>query len=440
MAFTYRSKAKERVGQGEVAAWKAPRERALYLWVALAFPPLVTLTQYIDPTTVYFKGQPASILLGLIGIVLTFLLWIPYRKTSQITSLAKFAIAMIVVCWLVQTLLIQYDDSLFNLLTFALPSILIMVLLRPPTPRDVFIGALVFSYTLVLIASVGLLLDAMHLTSSAFIASRTGYSRIPFLNDVLGIDTRWEGPFGNVNYAAPVGGFLVVFGASVVRPHRFPLLIGGIVILVLSQGRSALFATGAGLLVVLTSSQYVNGLKRATAFRIALISGTALIGASYIWFFDRSLALRADVWADYFQLWEKSPWLGVGTSGINDYASQGPGLNEIHHTHGHSVFIDTLTRFGLVMFLLTVTTFTVILLLNIRAYMYGAKLGLTLFVFTVVGGLVETTLSWSYLGFLTIPLILSLLFSAQLSSREEGIARTFARVGRTRATENRAQR
>jgi O-antigen ligase len=418
MAFTYRSRAKERVGQGEVAAWKAPRERAIYLWVALAFPPLVTLTQYIDPTTVYFKGQPASILLGLIGIVLTFLLWIPYRKTSQITSLAKFAIAMIVVCWLVQTFLIQYDDSLFNLLTFALPSILIMVLLKPPTSRDVFIAALVFSYTLILIATIGLLLDAMHLTSSAFIASRNGYSRIPFLSDVIGIDTRWEGPFGNVNYAAPVGGFLVVFGASVGRPHRIPLLIGGLVILVLSQGRSALVATVAGLLVVFLGSNYVNNLRNAQAFRIVLLSGTFLIIASYIWVFDRTFAFRTDVWLDYAALWRESPWLGVGTSGINDYASQGSGLNDIHHTHGHSVFIDILTRHGIVMFSLTVTTIVVILLLNIRAYVHGAKLGLPLFVFTVVAGLVETTLSWSYFGFLTIPLILSLLFSVQMSGRE----------------------
>jgi len=389
----------------------------VYLWVALAFSPIVTLAQYIDPTTIYFKGQPASILFGLVGTVIMILAWIPYRSNSRMTGLGQLAIAMTIICWVLQTSLIQYDDSLFNLLTFTLPTVLILVVLKPPTVRDVFIGALIFSYLLIAIALIGLILDILHLTSSAFIASRNGYSRIPILNDLLGIDTRWEGPFGNVNYAAPVGGFLVVFGASVGRPHRLPLLIGGLLILILSQGRSSLFATVAGLLVVLMSSHYVNGLKHAAALRLTLVSGTFLIGSSYIWFFDRSLALRTDVWHDYFQLWAQSPWLGIGTSGINDYASQGPALNEIRHTHGHSVFVDTLTRYGLVMFILTVATLTIILLLNLRALRNGDKLGIALFIFTIVAGLIETTFSWSYFGFLTVPLILSLLLSANMPDR-----------------------
>jgi len=414
VSIGFSSQARESLESFSSALWLQLRQRATYLWVALAFSPLTALTHYIDPETVYFKGQPASILLGLIGMLLAFLLWIRYCSYSRISRLARVAIFLAIVCWIIQTLLIQLDDSLFNHLTYMLPATLIMVLLKTPTARDVFIAALVFSYALIIVASVALLLDAMQLTSSAFLASRNGYSRIPFLSDVMGIDTRWEGPFGNVNYAAPVGGFLVVFGASIGRPHRIPLLIGGVVIMVLSQGRSALFATVAGLLVVFLGSHYVNNLRNAQAFRIVLLTGTFVIGASYIWLFDRTFAFRTDVWLDYAALWRESPWFGVGTSGINEYVSQGSGLTDIRHSHGHSVFVDTMTRFGLIMLTLTVVTLIFILIVTIRASRYGAKQGLALFVFTVVAGLVETTLTWSYFGFLTIPLVLSLLLSAIL--------------------------
>lgn len=392
-------------------------QRAVYLWVAFASSPVVVLANYIDPTTVYFKGQGASVLIGLASLALSVLLWIPYRSAGQFPRLAQIALGLILTMWLLQTLLIQLDDSLFNLMTFGLPVLMVLVLLKPPSSRDLIVSGWLFAYLLIFVGVLALLLDAMHLTASAFVAQRTGFSRLPILSDLLGIDTRWEGPYGNVNYAAPVGGFLLVFGASVAKPHRVPIILGGLFILVLSQGRAALFATAAGLLVVVLSSKWVSSLPKATMVRQLTVLGALLIGGSYIWLFDRTLALRTDVWSDFLAMWQRSPWLGVGSSGIADYVSEGTSMGLTRQTHGHSIFIDMLTRYGLLMLLLSVAILICILWVSIKAARHGDSMGLALFVFAVVAGTVETTISWSYLGILTVPLVLSLLASGSALSK-----------------------
>ncbi|MCG3770721.1 MAG: hypothetical protein JW384_01877 [Nitrosomonadaceae bacterium] len=73
----------------------------------------------------------------------------------------------------------------------------------------------------------------------------------------LGAPNRRGGLFGIANCDSPIGGLIIVIGLSQLNSHRWIIGFGGLVTLALSQGRTAIFATVAGLLVVLIWSPLI---------------------------------------------------------------------------------------------------------------------------------------------------------------------------------------
>jgi len=390
------------------------------LAAAFSAAPLMMFANYVDPTSVHFKGQGAAVLIGLFAILVSLVLWVPYRSEQSLPALAIVGLSLILLAWMMQSLLIQLDGSLFNLTTFSIPLITLMILIKPPSMEDAQMAGRVFAYLLIVIGSVALVLDSIHVTQSAFIASRTGYSRIPILSQ-LGMNTRWEGPYGNVNYAGPVGAFLIVYGAGQRHSRKWILIAGGLFILILSQTRSAVFGLVAGLLVLALFSKHVAQWRYATLIRWGFSLVLALVGSLYILAFDRSMAFRTEVWSDYFTIWKTSPWLGVGDSGIKSYTTTGLPNDAGLQDHGHSIIIDTLARYGIGLLLVYLAVFAVTVVLGVWASRVGQPMGLALVVSAFVGGLAETTLTWSYLGFFTVPVVLALLLSAGAMSNQRAL-------------------
>lgn len=399
--------------QSDRRAPRSPlRDHAVYLWIALATVPLATLANYIAPSTVLLKGQPASVLIGVAGGVAAVLAWLPFRSTTRLPRLAQATLILIAVAWAIETAQTQLDDSLFNLSTFLLPLLVVLILLKPPSLADATRSGVIFAYLAIAVGGIAIVLDLLDLAPSAFIASRTGYGRIPLLTEITGIDTRWEGPYGNVNYAAPLGAFLIVFGLLLSRWNRVLIVGGGVLVLVLSQGRSALFAMVAGLLVVVLTSKRVRSLPHAGAIQWATVTGALLLGVGYVAILDPTLALRTDVWHDMWVLWQQSPLTGVGTSGFNEYIAQGNAAGLARHAHGHSVFIDIAARYGLLLLGLTLAVVVLAFTLAVQALRTGSAIGLAVLVVTVGSGLIETTFSWAYLGIPFTPFLLAVLLSA----------------------------
>jgi O-antigen ligase len=393
------------------------RDRALYLWAALATPPIAQFAHYLDPTTPLLKAQAAGVVFALVGMLLAVILWIPFRRSVTWPRVFICALALILVAWVYAVLRLQFGGDTFDLTAFCVPVVVLLVMIKPPNGRDVVGASLLFSYLLIASAMASLALDSAGLVRSGFIAALTGYSRIPVIGHFFAIDTRWEGPFGNVNYAGPVGAFLIVYGATVKSWHRVILITCGVGIVLLSQARGAIFALVAGLAVLLAYSPAIQRLQRPLVARLIIFGGFIFAGTAYIDLTDKTMGGRTDVWRDFLTLWKSSPWIGVGDGGIAAYVAEGNvGTAVSRHFHGHSVYIDTLARDGVLLLVLLLALTICIGILGFRAAHLGKPASLALLVLVVVGGLAETVYSITYLSIHLVPLLIALMLgSAALS-------------------------
>jgi len=414
-----------------MALSRALRSHAWYLNLAISACVIGQFLQFATAGQPWVKGQSAAIIVQIILIAISFILWVFYTSNQQWEPSTKLAIIMMLGAWSLTIVQTRLHDSVFALTAYIVPVLLLMLYVKAVTFAAVEFTARVFSYLLIAIGIASLFADSASKTLDTFDPARTGYSRLPLLGDLFHITARWEGPYGNVNYAAPVGGFLLVFAMAQKGIHRWLILAGGAFVLVLSQGRSALFATLAGLLVLLIFSRFISSFTYAKSLRIGLVSFALICVVSYIAILDPTLALRTDVWHDFVVLWQTSPLVGAGSDVIAQYSAHGAYLNDTQFlsimapVHGHSVFIDTLTRFGIIGTLALLATLCTIGYVAVKATMRGSVIGLAIFVFTVVAGLTETTFGFTHLGVLSVPLLLSLLLSGSylsdslFSNREE---------------------
>jgi len=396
------------------------QERAIYLWVAFATPPIAQFAHYLDPVTPLFKAQAAGVILGLSGLLIAALLWLPFRRATPWPTTSRLALVIILVTWTYATVLTQLDGSTFNLTTFSVPIVVAMVLLKPPAYRDVIGPSMLFAYALIASATASLILGEVGLAPDGFASQSSGNSRLPLLNIIFGISARWEGPFGNVNYAGPVGAFLVVFGASMKSWQRTTIVAAGAYIIILSEGRSAFVAMVLGLVVLICFSKSIGKLRHAVAFRLALLGAPILAAGIYVAAVDPTLDGRTRIWSAYLELWLSSPWLGVGGSGITQYVIDNSGDQTMNHVHGHSVFIDALARYGVVMLALLLAILICIGIVAFRAAKSGQAAGLALLVFMVAAGLAETVYSMDYLSVNLVPLFIALFLSASTLTARHG--------------------
>jgi O-antigen ligase len=395
------------------------RDRALYLWVALATPPIAQFAHYLDPATPLFKGHAAGVIFALAGLLVAVILWIPFRKSVTWPRVSIYAMILILVAWVYAVLRLQFGGDTFDLTAFCVPVVVLLIMIKPPNGRDVVGASLLFSYLLIASAVASLALDSAGLVGSGFDVAMTGYSRIPIIGHFFAIDTRWQGPFGNVNYAGPVGAFLIVYGATLKSWHRVVLITSGVGIVLLSQARGAIFALVAGLVVLLAYSELVGRFRRPHLARLALMVACVVTASAYILIYDPILNGRTDIWRNYLTLWSNSPWAGVGSSGVAQYVTDNASNPALNHVHGHSVFIDTLARNGVVMFALFLAVLICTGIVAFKVAQSRQPAGLALLVFIIVAGLAETVYSMDYLSVNLVPLFIALfLCSSTLAARD----------------------
>ncbi len=394
------------------------QDRAIYLWAALATPPIAQFAHYLDPTTPLFKAHAAGVIFALAGLLVAVSLWIPFRRSVTWPRVSIYAMVLILVAWVYAVLRVQFGGYTFDLTAFCVPVVVMLTMIKPPNRRDVVGASLLFSYLLIASAMASLALDSAGLVRSGFDAAANGYSRIPFIGHFFAIDTRWEGPFGNVNYAGPVGAFLIVYGATLKSWHRVILITCGGGIVLLSQARGAIYALVAGLLILLAYSTSIQRLRRPWAARLVIFGGFILAGATYIGLADSTMSGRTGVWIDFLTLWKSSPWTGVGDGGIFRYVAEGGvGTTFPRHFHGHSVYLDTLTRGGVLLIVLLLAFTICIGIVGFRAANLGRPASLALLVLVVVGGLAETVYSIAYLSIHLVPLLIALMLGSTALSK-----------------------
>lgn len=371
--------------------------RPLFFYVACILPAVMIYLQALAPYAPTFKAQNLSIWSGILGGAGVLLLWIFYRRTRTLNTRNASVIALLIISWLYQVIRTQVDGSVFNLTAFLVPLILLLVLGKPPTQREASHGLLLLGYSLLLISLVSLLFGDFFWAPDGFGVSDAAESRIALLSDIFGITTRWGGPFGSVNMAGPIGGLLIIIGIGQVHWGRWILFTGGITVLGLAQSRTALMATLVALVVYFLWSNQVSRSKFRRLLRLAGVGALALLWVSYVILFDPTLNGRTTIWSDFLGLLPGHFLFGAGDSGINDFVILNSGLPEfIPYFHAHSVLLDGLVRYGLLMLVLSVSIFTISLVTTFRSIPRTGAFSFALVVYVTMAGLTETIHSWNY--------------------------------------------
>jgi len=387
------------------------QDRAVYLWVLFLIPATSRFGHYLAPNEPVFKGHDYGIWTALLLTLVAVALWIPYSRHGSWPKsvVAFFVIAAI--AWTYQVVRIQLDDSLFNLTVIVVPVGLLLVALKRTSQQDLWIGLWVLGYSLLAISTTSLLLGSTGVLPNGFEVSGGGGSRFPVLAE-FGL-TRWGGPFGNVNYAAPIGGLLVVIGIAGRRRLGLPLIVGGLAILGLSQGRTALFAMLAAVTVQILWSQRLTSRRHTNVIRSATIAALLAGTATYVLFVDRTLNGRTHLWSDFAPTFDDAPLFGIGDSGVLARVAEQVGTpNFVPHTHAHSVLLDSYMRFGAIMAILGIVLYILALRASIRALTRVGSAPLAVVVFVIVAGLTETIYAWAHWSVYLVALTWAVMVSA----------------------------
>jgi hypothetical protein len=311
----------------------------------------------------------------------------------------------------------QLDGSTFNLSAFAVPLVIVLILLKPPRLSEVKLAGLALAYSLILVSALSLVFGALGVGPDGFAVTDSGQSRFWIFSDWMGINARWGGPFGSVNLASPVGGLLVILAFSYKGAHRYLFLCSGIVILILSQGRSPIVALVAGLIIVAMWSPSVARFKYRILLRVTAAAGLALGYAGSVLLYDPTFNGRTVIWSNFGSLWLESPLTGAGSSGINDFiASKANTPGFVPHNHMHSVLGDILVRYGAPLLVLSLGVFIASIVISIRSASRDSGKNLAIVIFVVLAGLTETIHSFSYLSVYLCALLFVVLSSSAILS------------------------
>ena len=370
------------------------QERATYLWVLFLIPAASRFGHYVAPNKPVLKGHDLGIWAALALMLVAIALWIPYARNGAWPKSVVGFFVILTVTWTYQVTRIHFDDSLFNLTVVAIPVALTLISLKRTSQRDLWVSLWFLGYSLLAISIASLVFGTIGILPNGFEVSGGGGSRYPALAD-LGL-TRWGGPFGNVNYAAPIGGLLVLIGAAGRGRLGVPLVLGGILILILSQGRAAIFATVGALVIQFLWSQLIpasrKGFVRASGVLVMFLAAVF-----FILLFDPTLNGRTDVWYSFAPTLDDAPLVGIGDSGVLQRVAEQVGTEGfIPHTHAHSVLLDSYIRFGAVLALLGLITFAFAIRASLRALPRVGSSPLAITTFVIIAGLAETIHTWAY--------------------------------------------
>ena len=181
---------------------------APYLSVLLLSVVLSQFAQYLAPTQVILKGQPAGVVTKTVLVSAAVLLWLMFKPTETWPPIFRWFLASLALMWLMTITLSVAHGDLFNMTAFLAPVAIAMIWLKKPSLKATFIAGDAFAWSVVAIATAAQLIDSFGIKLLHY----EGWNRWPLLTDFIGPIPRWEGPFGNVNFAGPIGAYLIVYG------------------------------------------------------------------------------------------------------------------------------------------------------------------------------------------------------------------------------------
>lgn len=376
-----------------------------YLSLLVVTVVIARMLQYFWPNSAILEGQNPAVVFTLLSLVLILLLWSFYRAPRKASRNLAFFLALLAAAFAYEFLLGLSRDELWSYTAVVVPVALILLWLKPPSFPSVVTAMNTFCISL-----VGVAVIAQCAAGAGLVASRNYVEhRYFYFNQVDLLHWRWEGPFGNVNYSGPIGAYLLVYGLTRRGGLRVFLMSSGAIFMLASESRSAFFAAVVGVLVWLLCKPRIGRFAlNPVAKSVAAVFVLALV-ALLIALLDPTINGRSEIWRDYLHVWIRTPLLGVGEGGIAE--AMGSGQIIFSGETGHSLFIDTLSRSGILGFIFTVLVVGTVIALGWKAHRRGMSIGLILSMTFLAASLGELLTSWLYLSVLLLPLVLAGLMS-----------------------------
>jgi len=230
----------------------------------------------------------------------------------------------------------------------------------------------------------------------------------------LGLDYRWEGPFGSVSDAGPIGAFIFMYGFFRKGFARIIILSGGLLILVTAFSFSSIFATVAALAFLIANKLNKRFPQRQVLIYAAIFLTVFGFIAMYIWVYDKTLNGRTLIWLQYISELPNHLFFGAGSQFLSTR------VDLLSHDHGHNLYVDTLLRYGSFGFILFLVMLIALGRISLTATQNSVFLPFTIlivFAMCVVG---ESLVLWRYNGILVTWLILSALIANSAIGNKRG--------------------
>lgn len=390
---------------------------SIYLSTLLVGSVLGLWAGYLLPGIAVFKGQSAAVLIPLAAFAVALAAWmiLPRRRPAQGLVLA-FSVVL-TLAWLSNLISFRTHGDAFTYGALLFIPILAMISLKPPSTSEGTTVVVSFAWVVSCVLVATRLLEAIGVISPKhqppiIIWFDETYYWLP-LNEALGIDGRWPGPFGHNGYTAMAAGLVLVIAITFWTRSSWIFLIVGMFTLLVTSGRASAGAAAFGItLFVMFTTQ--GRLGRIPRIWRAAVGSTVLLAGAVVLLSGRSgLTGRQDIWPAFLDLWLTSPLTGVGTSGI----SESGGLTQ-EFGHAHSMYLDLLARNGVIAFAFVMSALIIGLAVCVRAAFQGHPGPLSLLGAYLVAAITEPRNDWLHPGTYVILLVV-VVFTADASLQRQ---------------------
>ena len=372
---------------------------------------------YLWPGRAIVFGQSQAIIIPFVGFAVALVLWwlLPARTLTRGWRLIFSG--TLVLAWAASLVSFNIHNDAFTYGALLFIPILVMINMKPPTASEgkSVLLALAWSVTIVLVVTrvaeaIGLL--DVKTQPLSIIEFDESYYWLP-LNDLVGIDGRWPGPFGHNGYTAMMGAFLIVIAVVFWTRSSWIFLGVGILSLLVTSGRASAGAAAAG--IVLYGMFVRSGRLARIPQSLRITAGAVVLAAGFaVLLSGRSgLTGRQKIWPAFWDLWLTSPLMGVGSSGI---ATSG-GVTE-QFGHAHSMYLDLLARNGIITFTFVLAALAIGVSVTFLAARQGNPGPLALITAYLIVALTEPRNDWLHPGTYVLMVVVC-VFTAGASLHED---------------------
>ena len=369
------------------------------------------LWQYVWTDIPTILGHSPEIYIKLILTPVTAVLWLFCRRERTRDPWLGSFFALLAATWLAFWILsaVHGDATTFDGLLYL--TIIFGLYWKTPSTTDLIAGLKVLGWLLVIVLVVTRTAEITGLFPEIYVgkdilAFEVNHYWLP-LSGTLGPEGRWPGPIGHNAMTGNVAAMLIVLGFGLRGRSRWVFAIVGILVLLLTASRGSQMGAIAGvaLLAATTDNLVTRRVKPLLTWSgLGLLTGLAV---AYTLVKNPSLTGRTTFWARSLEVWQTSPFIGVGTSGMRASEASIAGFN------AHNLVIDALIKGGLLGGGLVAGLLLVALVLAVRTARRGSPLAVAIIGTYLVIGLTESDHGWSTTNLPWAWLILGALLASQ---------------------------